>query len=71
MLTGDTYTIAATFFDKLSAGAGAGINESVAYVAKAGDTTADIAEGLATRVNMALAEAGYDDQCQAGGQGQR
>ncbi|SNR49915.1 flagellin [Puniceibacterium sediminis] len=61
VLAGDTYTLAATFFDKLSTGAGTDITSAVAYVAKAGDSTADIAKGLATRVNMALAEAGYDE----------
>lgn len=61
VLAGDTYTLAATFFDKLSTGAGTDISTPVAYVAKAGDTTADIAKGLATRVNIALAKAGYGE----------
>lgn len=66
VIAGDTYTVAATFFDKLSVAAGAAITDPIAYVAKAGDTTADIAAGLATRVNMALAEAGFDDAFEAG-----
>ncbi|MBJ3763169.1 flagellin [Maribius pontilimi] len=69
VLAGDTYTIAASFFDKLAPVAGAGIatdiSDPVAYVAKAGDTTADIAENLALRVNQALTKAGYDEDYQA------
>ncbi len=66
VIAGDTYTVAATFFDKLSATAGTEITDPVAYVAKAGDTTGDIAKGLATRVNMALAEAGLEGDFEAG-----
>ncbi|MGY9049828.1 MAG: flagellin N-terminal helical domain-containing protein [Rhodobacterales bacterium] len=61
VLAGDTYSFAATFFDKLSTGAGTDITAPVTYVAKAGDTTADIAKGLASRMNVAFAKAGYEE----------
>ncbi|WP_299401229.1 flagellin [uncultured Roseobacter sp.] len=66
VIAGDTYEIQASFFGKLSAAIGTDITDDIAYVAKAGDTTADIASGLATRVNMALAEAGYENDFAAG-----
>ncbi|WP_375258830.1 flagellin [Citreimonas sp.] len=66
VITGDTYSVAATFFDKLSAtGVGADIASAITYVAKAGDSTVDVAENLALRVNMALSKAGYSDQYEA------
>ena len=66
VLAGDTYAIAATFWDKISTtGVGADIATAINYVAKAGDTSVDVARGLATRVNVALANAGYADQYEA------
>jgi flagellin len=62
VLAGDTYSFAATFFDKLSAtGVGTTITNAVQYVARAGDTTADVARNLADRLNSALANAGAAD----------
>ncbi|KMK65887.1 flagellin [Puniceibacterium sp. IMCC21224] len=61
VLAGDTYTFAATGFDKLSVAAGTDITAAVSYVAKAGDTTEDIAKGMASQINVALTKAGYGD----------
>lgn len=65
VLAGDTYTWVATAFGDISVALGAATGvaaaDNIAYVAKAGDTTFDIAKGLATRINMAVAEAGFED----------
>lgn len=61
VLAGDTYTFEASGFGKMSAAIGAAITADVVYVAKAGDTTGDIAAGLALRLNMALTKAGFEE----------
>jgi flagellin len=66
VLAGDTYQIADAFYDRLSAALGAAVTGPTSYVARVGDTTADIARNLADRVNFAIANAGFGNDFVAG-----
>jgi len=60
VMAGDTYAFELQVFNtSLGAGTFAATDEAV-YTAKDGDTTADIAAGLAARINFALDSGGYN-----------
>ena len=65
VLAGDTYQLADTFYDRLSAALGTAVTGPTSYVARAGDTTVDVARNLADRVNFAISNAGFGDQFSA------
>ncbi|MCU0906958.1 MAG: flagellin [Rhodobacteraceae bacterium] len=67
VLAGDTYGLAAGFFTALGVTTGqAALATTSTYVARAGDTTADIARNLADRANFALASAGLSERFTVG-----
>lgn len=61
VLAGDSYALSNTLFEKLglSAAQATAAATTAAYVARSGDTTADVARNLADRANFALGTAGF------------
>lgn len=75
VMAGDSYAFDMTIFDTAASGtpfaSAAALKQEAIYVAKDGDTTADIAQGLTDMVNFRLAEQGLEEDftVSAGGAG--